>query len=531
MDILSQELSSLLDVIENVRRRKIVDKDYSEIIYIDPLSYVSKLKIQNNHVISGRRGCGKTTIMLASMNDRKDYTPITIECQTHRRDTYEEIIIKFIVKILENIENVLRATDNESFIDKIKGSSTKKQIKEFQNMLSSIIESLNQLKIMPNSIQYKTKIKENHLETNEQNQKKGIELNGSLDMGYMFNKIGTKVNLLSNIAFSNIINKSNTTQTSVEMELEQVNEIRKEKLLDDLIETIAFMFNQYKTITKKEIGLYLDDFYQISLDKQVKVIQYFHDIYKNCEDKSFCFKICTLPNRLKINYDNENTLSLKDDFSSINLDRNLSNIDATKDYLLQIVSSLNKDLSIKPRDIEQLFSNRESLINLIIGSGGIPRDFLIMFADVVSAVRANNESKITKSTIYSVVNTMRIDKDENIEFDADITMDMIHSAKQEIEDEIVNKKSTNVFLFSHNEADDKLALMKNLVNSRYLHIIKDNTSSENKKKEVFTAYLVDMSFYTNGKKKKRNFNDKPFWEKDEKSRFKYIESAPIFKFK
>ncbi|WP_455790441.1 hypothetical protein [Clostridium butyricum] len=86
MDIYSEELSSLLDVIENVRRRKIVDKDYSEISYIDPLNYMSKLKIQNNHVISGRRGCGKTTIMLASMNDRKDYTPITIECQTHRRD-------------------------------------------------------------------------------------------------------------------------------------------------------------------------------------------------------------------------------------------------------------------------------------------------------------------------------------------------------------------------------------------------------------------------------------------------------------
>lgn len=103
-----------------------------------------------------------------------------------------------------------------------------------------------------------------------------------------------------------------------------------------------------------------------------------------------------------------------------------------------------------------------------------------MFADVVSSVRANNESNIIKSTIYSVVNSMRGDKDE-----------------------IVNNKNT----------------------------IKENTSSENKKKEMFTAYLVDMSFYINGKQKKRNFNDRPFWERDEKSRLKHIESAPIFKFK
>lgn len=528
MDIYSQELSSLLDVIENVRRRKIVDKDYSEISYIDPLNYVSKLKVQNNHVISGRRGCGKTTIMLASMNNRKNYTPITIECQTHRRDTQEEIIIKFLVKILENIqENIYQKIKNESMIEKLKESS--KQMKEFYSMLYSVVDSLNQLKSMPNSIQYTTKLTEKHNETKEQNQSRDI--NGNFDMGYKFQKIGAKVNLLSSIAFNNVSTKSSISKMSVEMESEQINEIRKDKLLDDLIETLAYIFNQYKLLTEKEISLYLDDFYQISLDTQVKVIQYLHDVYKNCEDKSFCFKICTLPNRLKINYDNENTLSLKDDFSSINLDRNLSNIDSTKEYLLQILSSLNKNLNIKPRDIEQLFSNKEALINLIIGSGAIPRDFLIMFADVVNSVRANNETKITKSAIYSVVNTMRIDKDENIESDADITMDMIERAKQEIEDEIVTNRNTNVFLFSHNEPDDKLALMKNLVNLRYLHIIKDKTSSENKKKEMFTAYLVDMSFYINGKQKKRNFEDKPFWEKDDKSRFKYIESAPIFKFK
>ena len=88
-----------------------------------------------------------------------------------------------------------------------------------------------------------------------------------------------------------------------------------------------------------------------------------------------------------------------------------------------------------------------------------------------------------------------------------------------------------MYFYFHNQTDEKLALMRNLVNSRYLHIIKENTSSENRKKEMFTAYLVDMSFYISGKQKKRNFNDRPFWERDEKSRLKHIESAPIFKFK
>lgn len=530
MDINSDEISSLLEVIENVRRRKIVDKDYTDIIYIDPLNYVSKLKAQNNHIISGRRGCGKTTIMLASMSNRENYRPITIECQNHRRDTQDTIIINFLIKILEFIQEDLFNTINKSGI-KEKFNGSVKELNVFNEMVGNAVENLVELKRKPDSIEYKIKSSEKFSEVNEVNKNRKVNLDSTIDMGFKFQKINNKINMLGNIVVSNVRSSGKRDEKSVETEEEHIHTIIKEKLLDELIETIAYILNEHKRLTKKEVGLYLDDFYQIPLEKQTRIIQYFHDIYKNCENRSFCFKICTLPKRLKINYDGENILSLKDDFSTINLDRNLSDIDSTKDYLLQILSSLNRNLNIKPRDIEQLFSNKEALINLIIGSGGIPRDFIIMFADVISSVRANNEINITKSTIYSVVTAMRNDKDENIEFDADITIQMVEAAIQEIENEIINNKNTNVFLFSHNQTDEKLALMRNLVNSRYLHIIKENTSSENRKKEMFTAYLVDMSFYINGKQKKRNFNDRPFWERDEKSRLKHIESAPIFKFK
>lgn len=530
MDVNSNEVTNLLEIIETVRRRKIVDKDYSDVIYVDPLKYISKIKVQNNHIISGRRGCGKTTIMLASMYNRKDYKPITIECQNYRRENQDNIIINFLIKILEIIkEDLDESIQSIRIIEKIKNS--KRELSSFNQMIGNVIENLEKLKSMPDSIEYKMKSSEIYSEVKENEKYKKNNLDMDANMGFKLKKINSKINMLSEIVINNVSSISSISEKLIESEEEHTKSVIKEKLIDDLIETIAYILNENKKFTNNEIGLYLDDFYQIPLSKQTRIIQYFHDIYKNCENSSFCFKICTLPNRIKINYDGENVLSLKDDFSTINLDKDLSNIDITKNYLLQILCSLNKSLNIKPKELEQLFINKEALINLIIGSGGIPRDFLIMFSDVVSSVKANNETKITKSTIYSVVNSMRNDKDENIEFDADITVQMIELAIQEIEDEIVNNKNTNVFLFSHSQSEDKLALMRNLVNSRYLHIIKDNTSSENKKKEMFTAYLVDMSFYINGKQKKRNFNDRPFWEKDDKSRLKHIESAPVFKFK
>lgn len=524
MDINSKEITNLLEVIENVRRRKIVDERYSDIIYIDPLEYVTKLKAQNNHIISGRRGCGKTTIMLASMNNRENYRYISIDCQIYRKNDPDTIIIKFLLKILEIVkENLVEKKSNISMLSKL--GEEAKELNNFIQIIDNVIENLLELKNMPNSLDYKVKTNEKYSEEKENRQIKDLEW--QINLIGKLKTINTKVNFLNEI----VLNRSIRSEVIKESSNEYIKHTEKSSLIDELIEGIGEILTEHKKITKKEIGLYLDDFYQISLNNQTRIIQYFHDVFKNCENKSFCFKICTLPNRIKINYDGENILSLKDDFSTINLDRNLSDLEESKDYLLQIISSLEKNLNITPKDIESLFTNKGVLLNLIIGSGGIPRDFLIMFAEVVSIVRANNENKIGKTIIYSVVNSMREDKDKNIEYDSDITQLMISSAIEEIEKEIVSNKNTNVFLFSHNQDEKKISLMRNLVNLRYFHIIKENTSSENRKKEMFTAYLVDMSFYVKGKQKKRGFNERPFWEKDERSRLKHIESAPIFKFK
>ena len=74
------------------------------------------------------------------------------------------------------------------------------------------------------------------------------------------------------------------------------------------------------------------------------------------------------------------------------------------------------------------------------------------------------------------------------------------------------------------------ALLKNLVNLRYLHVINESTSSENKKKELFISYLVDMTFYATGKRLKQGFDFRHFWEQDAGHRHKHLRSAPVWSF-
>ncbi|GIM47301.1 hypothetical protein DNHGIG_28500 [Collibacillus ludicampi] len=547
MKINSREMELLLEEIEKIRRRKIMDMDESDIHYIDPRNHLAKIKIHNNNIISGRRGCGKTTLLLAAKKElNSSDLCIAIDCQSIRKQDQNNIIIYILNKILEAAHQYIESECYEPLLIRKRFTFGKKKNDEEQRKINrcelflhtvrEMLSILDEIKNHPNEITYKVNYKQSNSNKSESKKETGSklesknQLEGHLDFKYQ--KIGIKLNSINSILLnvSNSSSKLLTDEEKTEVTSEDIRTIKKDLILNDIVDNLSQLFTEYREISNKNITLFLDDFYQIPIEKHPRIIHFLHDVYKNCKGSAFSFKICTLPNRLKLNYEGDEILSPKDDFSTINLDRNLSELDSLKQYLLEIICSIKQELHLQTREIEQLFSSDETLLYLIVASGGVPRDFLLMFRDVIEIAKINSKETVGKVEIYSVVNEFRKDKDENIEVDTDITPELIEEAKSKIKSEIVDKLNTNVFLYPHSLLEHDEALLRNLVNSRYLHIIKDSVSSENRKKEMFTAYLVDMSFYINGKQLKRNFKFREFWKKDNESRFKDIDSAPIWAF-
>lgn len=305
---------------------------------------------------------------------------------------------------------------------------------------------------------------------------------------------------------------------------------RKQELVLEQRGRLSFLFNEIKRIRNSGVFIYLDDFYQIPMEIQPQIIQYLHDIYKICSNNSFCFKIATLPYRLRMNPEGLVDMSHKDDFSTIKLDYDLSELDRSKDYLLRILININPSLGIGKQEIEELFKNAEVLVYSIIATGGVPRDFLLMFAELVRTVKQEHASKIKKEHVYTVVKSLRDDKDNNIEYDSDISSELIREAVEILNKEVIEKYNTNVILYPKVLAEKHETLLKNLMNLRYIHIIKDSTTSESKKKEEFVAYLVDMSFYAVNKRLKPGFDFRRFWEVDTKSRLTQLRQSKIWNF-
>ncbi len=121
-------------------------------------------------------------------------------------------------------------------------------------------------------------------------------------------------------------------------------------------------------------------------------------------------------------------------------------------------------------------------------------------------------------------------KRENIELDSDITPERIDNSVAEIKMKIVAKNNTNVFLYPRERTPEEESILRNLVNLRYIHPIKENISSETVKRKTYDAYLVDMIFYATGRRMPKDFNFREFWVKDEEHRQPELHRAPILQF-
>lgn len=555
MNIVDSKITTLLSDIERVRRRKIADyKSVENVEYIDVADNMQKINIPNNNLIFGRRGSGKTTLILAAI--KKDVNIITaIDIQPIKSESTINIILKILSKIMQSISDELKEEFvilEKQYLRQYEGITgiiywlLKKRDKELKqkyidekNYLDliekeeSLIEHLKRIQDEI-EIEISEEKRNNHETTNREEYTSNFKTNANVDVNlqgkYKIVQSSINTSLSSITEYLEKRMDEVTTYNSSEMKTSYVKKVSRIEILQEQKENIAFLFNEVKKITEKGVVVYWDDFYQIPLENQPEIIQYFHDIYKLCNNYSFCFKIATLPNRLRMNENEKRDMSYKDDFSTIKLDFDLSELDRTREYLLKIIININTSLGLAKQDIEGLFSNAEVLLYAIIATGGNPRDFLLMFAEIIKNARQDNSKTIKKEHIYSVVKDLRADKDNNIETDFGCSTELIQEAIALIAKEIVEEKNTNVFLYPKALAEKHEYLLKNLVNLRYLHVIKDTISSESRKKEDFVAYLVDMSFYAVNKRLKQGFNFCQFWLRDSESRLTELRKAKIWNF-
>lgn len=520
------EVDKLLDKIELIKRRKIKDNN-KQINYIDPLNHVKTLKSPVNHLIIGRRGSGKTSLLLKVIEEiRKSNGLVTIvDMQGKQRQGADlplvEVLLTLFTDLKENLENekdwepyiTRKAKTNYYKIKSLYFGLTKKAIwtnktieyDKLYNYLLSILIRLDTIKQTPNGATIQIINSNKH----KQQSNYSFKLLGSISADSKYLKL---INASTSSESSYVI--SNEKEKNDEKNIEFSGTYSKQEALDELKQDVINCIEFYYKTIKHPIYLILDDFYQIPINNQPFIFQYLHDINKETSSMAFSYKACLVPNRFKLNEDNNKILSHKDDFSTINLDREFCELEANKDLLFKILCGIDTSLEFTTVRIAKLFNDTLVINDCIRISGALPRYFLDVFSHMVKYSIAENKTKIHRMVVSQVVREIKKSKDELIAEEAYLPENQIRKLYSIIEEEVVHDLQTNVILYPQISFKKNEDVLNTLINLGYIHRIKESIMVD---RINYTPLFIDMIFtHTKSDKMPKNFKDVKFWEQNGK---------------
>lgn len=458
------ELEKLITYVEENTRADQV----SGIEFIDPRNFKSKVKGKQNYVVFGRRGAGKSTLLKTLQEDSSVLT-IYVNLEDFKDITFPNIIIKVLLTFFERIIEELN--QNQSFWKKRNYFKTKKLKKRIKNVM---------------------KLLENKLEApdryDERNKK--IQKKEALD------SVGVKKGPLSG---------SSSHKTNDEHEVEHSWEINKLNELKTSIDKVKSLIKEIIDFNNKQIFLILDDFYFLPKNIQPFLLDYFHRLAKS---NSFYLKVGTIKHRSHLYFQSEESyigMELNADIYDIDLDYTLDKWNDLKKFKKELLNQAVIASEAKI-EIDSIFSDK-SFDQLCIASGGVPRDFLVLFIKCCQLI-TDAKQTIAVPDVREVAIQNYVNKKKALEKDSLNESNILESYINFFRDAVFLKKRTNVFLIENdslNKTDHVSQVIKELVDLRFLHVIENNTSAAPSDGKRYSAYLLDVSLYDNGRP--RNFKE------------------------
>ena len=148
----------------------------------------------------------------------------------------------------------------------------------------------------------------------------------------------------------------------------------------------------------KAVFLQIDDLYHLKRTDQPYVVDYIHRL---CKDLPLYFKIATLRHASSLYVDREGQpigAQERHDYQPINIDFTFSDYRRTRNQNWQIFKEFGKLAGLTESDVASLFRG-EGFDRLVMAGGGVPRDTLSLFLEVVSTVQSQGGDRIGKDDV------------------------------------------------------------------------------------------------------------------------------------
>lgn len=461
--------------------------------YIDVSNVLGDVCARQNHAIFARRGCGKTLLLhYSTKHIDANIRSVYLNCEDFKRHSFPNVLVEILDALFGELERHLS------------GWFGKK--KKSRELIQGIRTDLQRLRQTADSEQ-RTVRQLNRTENNAQR-----DLSAGLKSS----------NAEASIGLSKSRKHSTETESNYILHSDKLQEL--DSLLPQLKQQVREFFGTSKNV--QSVFLQIDDLYHLKRSDQPFVMDYIHRL---CKDVPLYFKVATLRHASSLYVDFENQpigAQERHDYQPINIDYTFIDFKRTRDQNRSIFYEFGKAAGMKTAEIDGLFKG-VGFDRLVMAGGGVPRDTLSLFLEVISVVTAQGGQKVgkddvrilSKSNFERRINELKEDADGS---EQGVLLRGIYALRTFC----LNKK-TNVFLVAEQllqQEDDFRSLVHRLLDYRIIHSA-GSALTHKSQPGTYQAFAIDLGCYAHLRKLGGRFNELDVSSTDFKERSR---SAPIF---
>jgi hypothetical protein len=479
------KLERLREVIsENLR----VQKGSDPVDYISVGTALQDAKARQNHTVFARRGCGKTLLLHHSARTlRPDLKSVYLNCEDFKRHSFPNVLIEILSSIFSELDRNLTGWFGRK-------KASKKIIKDILGKLEKLRGSAD-------------------VQDEEIRRKSMAEKTSGIEAGVDFEKL--------KLGYRDAKKDSEEIERSFKLHQDKLKEL--DLWLPELKQNIRTFFE----LTTATTGLILqiDDLYHLKRTDQAFVVDYIHRL---CKDLPMFFKIATLRHASTlylVRDDQPIGAQERHDYQPINIDYTFSDFAKTRAQNLAILDQFSTQAGLTREETRALFRG-EGFSRLVMAGGGVPRDVLSLFLQLLNDVVAAEDGRIGKDEVRLLSRQNFEQKIEELKQDSksDEQTDLIKGIY--IIRKFCLQRKTNIFVVEERmlqQQDTWRALIYRLLDYRIIHSCA--TALTHKSLEgTYQAFSVDIGCYAHLRKLEGRFNEIDVSAPDAKERMR---SAPV----
>jgi len=479
-------------ITENLRIQKYSGDD---VPYIDATNSEVLIRAKQNHAIFGRRGCGKTLLLATSSRGLGEDTRVVyLNCEDFKEHSFPNVLIEILDSVMRELESKRRAWFG-------KKSRAKEIIAQIRNRLEGLRVSEDEIKQAVKTVN-----------TSASSEDEGADGSISLAKGPL------KFGISSTGKTSD--HRSHTTQSefvSFKAKITDLNHYLPEikKLLEEFFELSGHV---------KVVFLQIDDYYHLKRADQPRVIDYIHRL---CKGLPMYFKLATLRHSSTLYAEREGQpigAQERHDYQPINVDFTFEDFRKTEKQVERIFLEFGRLAGIEPQQMKNLFKG-EGFRRLVLAGGGVPRDCLSLFLEVLDEVQ-DGDGRIGKDDVRILSLSTFERRIEDLKKDSqsdeqDALLKGIHAIRSFC---LGNKN--NVFCVEEaaiRESPQIRTLIYKLLDYRIIHAVA--TAITHKTHQgTYRAFAIDIGCYAYLRKHAGKMSETDFSDPKSKDR---IRSAPV----